>query len=106
MIKEFLKECLSKKLFKTIHFEIFLTDGSVQKTDPISYKKFKELVDLKVSGEELRTARQEDYEEAYKQMLLFVEKPHLSDYFSVSIRDKTVEFSSRDIIKVKMHKKG
>lgn len=105
MINAFFKELFSKKLFKSFYLEIHLTDGSVQKTDPISYKKFKELVKLKVQGEELRQPRKEDYVEAYENMKKFVEKPYLSDYFSVSIRNKTVEFSSNDIITVKLHER-
>lgn len=104
MFKSLFEKLTEKRLFKTIYFEIHLTDGSVQKTDPITFKKFKELVGLKIQGEELRKPNIHDYKEEYENIVKFVEKPYLSDYFSVSIRGKTVELSSRNIIKVTLHK--
>lgn len=100
---KFLKgfDFFEKKPFKEIILEMYLVDGSVVMTDPIKYKKFKSLVDRRVMGEELRKATKEDYEQAYADFMLYVAKPYKSDFFSVSIKNKTVEISSRKILKIK-----
>lgn len=97
---KWMKCLIEKKPFKKITLEIHMTDGSVTVTDPITYKKFKELVDARIQGEEIRVATKEDYQEMYDFFNEMCEKPYLSDYFSVSIRNKTVDIPSTNIIKI------
>lgn len=97
---EWIKDLFEKKPFKKLILEIHMIDGSVEKTDPITYKKFKELVDVRIQGEEIRKARKEDYIEVYNDFLELCEKPYLSDYFSVSIRGKTIDIPSINIVKI------
>ncbi len=101
----FFTSFFENKPFKKLVLEIHMTDGSIEKTDPITYKKFKELVDARIQGEEIRKARQEDYAEAYETFVELCEKPYLSDYFSVSIRGKTIDIPSTNIIEIKKHEK-
>ena len=83
-----------------------MIDGSVVITDPIKYNKFKELIDRRVNGEELRVANEDDYKEAYEDFQYKIKNPCDADFFSVSIRGKTEEISSRDIVKIIQNKKG
>lgn len=106
MFKSFFNNLFEKKLFKEIILELHMIDGSVVTTDPIKYKKFKELINRRVNGEEMRIANKNDYKEAYEDLQYKIKNPCDADFFSVSIRGKTQEISSRDIVKIIQHKKG
>lgn len=105
IIKE-IKFLFKKKLFKEMKMEIHMTDGSIVMTDPISYKKFTQLVDQRINGEELRIANDDDYLIVYNEIKDLMKTPTKSDYFSVSIKGKTAELTSKEIVKIIEHKKG
>tara|TARA_Y100000588_G_scaffold54456_1_gene51757 strand:+ start:84543 stop:84863 length:321 start_codon:yes stop_codon:yes gene_type:complete len=106
LFKSFFNNLFEKKLFKEITLELHMIDGSVVITDPIKYKKFKELINRRVNGEEMRIANENDYKEAYEDLQYKIKTPCDADFFSVSIRGKTQEISSKNIVKIIQHKKG
>lgn len=101
-----IKEFFKKKPFKKIVLEIHMIDGSVEMTDPVSYSKFKELITRRIMGEELRVATEEDFIEAYEVFQYTLNNPCEVDFFSVTLKGKTVELSSKEVLKIIQHKKG
>ena len=93
-----------KKLFSYFTFTVYLTDGSVMETDPVSFKEFKKDFFLNVEGSFVNSIQNESgYLKYLNDIIYLCDNVEESDYFSFVSNNKAITLKPHDIISIKFN---